>query len=337
MGDDTKQLFKHLFAGNTQLWAIAVLLFVTSAVIIFSAIAQRAYGHPVNYLIPYERHVIHILIGFTTMWCAQAFSYRRWRKSWWVIGFIALAGLLYIIFLMATKHGDEINGAIRAFRIGPVDFQPNEVAKFALILFLSDQLTLYQEDHQMSWKRYFTWLGVIGVICLPIALQNLSTSLILFATCLIMLYVGRVPMKYLWTTAGLLTVLATLLVGLFLILPADKLPGRAGTHKNRIERFVSKFSSSDEQQPLVFNDENRQIMNCKVAVANGKTPSGPGNSHRREFMQLPYSDCVFAVAVEEWGWWAVAWLILLYMWLYIQSGRLAHKCHYLLLTRGIRC
>ena len=57
MGDDTKQLFKHLFAGNTQLWAIAVLLFVTSAVIIFSAIAQRAYGHPVNYLIPYERHL----------------------------------------------------------------------------------------------------------------------------------------------------------------------------------------------------------------------------------------------------------------------------------------
>ncbi|MBP5260360.1 MAG: FtsW/RodA/SpoVE family cell cycle protein [Paludibacteraceae bacterium] len=326
MEGDTKQLFRHLFAGNKLLWTIAVLLFATSLIIIFSAIAQRAYGHPVNYLLPYEHHFMHILFGFFVMWCAQAVSYRRWRKAWWFIGIVALGGLLYVIALTLNNPDMAVNGAIRSFRIGPIDFQPNEVTKFALILFLADQLTLYQEDQSMTWKRFFTWFGVIGGFCALIAVQNLSTSIILFVVCMLVLYVGRVDMKYLGTGIAIVATGITIGALLIMVIPDKKLPGRTLTWKHRMENLLGDKQEEKEQEVLKFTDKNRQIMNCKVAVANGKTPCGPGNSHRREFMQLPYSDCVFAVAVEEWGWWAVGWITTLYLWLFMLCGRMARKC-----------
>jgi cell division protein FtsW len=119
-----------------------------------------------------------------------------------------------------------------------------------------------------------------------IALSNLSTAIILFATCLLIMFIGRVPMKFIGMLiiVGLLSVTAGLAAG-----------SRLGTMIKRVSAFWNGMNGKDADIPY-------QLQQGYVAIASGGlTGNGPGQSIHADFLPHAYSDFIFAVIIEEYG------------------------------------
>src|SRR5207248_486808 len=146
-----------------------------------------------------------------------------------------------------------------------------------------------KQDNIKDFKSAFlpVMLPVL-IICGLILPANLSTAAVLFTTCLVLMFIGRVNMKYIFSLLGAGLLCLTLFIAIALI---SKNTGRVGTWKNRIENFLNKDS-----------DGNYQIQQAKIAIATGGIQGkGPGHSTQRNFLPHPYSDFIYAVIVEEYG------------------------------------
>jgi cell division protein FtsW len=196
-------------------------------------------------------------------------------------------GLLVAIplLLFAFFFGPNINDSKRWIVIPLINqqFQPSDLAKLALIANIAAMLARRQSAiTRANWKE--TLLPILfwcGLVCGLIALSNISTSLILLATCMLLMYFGRVPVKFL----GIL-----LLVGVLAGTLALALGSRGKTAVGRIERFLDR-TNLDYQTEQSF-----------IAIANGGIIGrGMGKSHQKNFLPHPYSDFIYAVILEEYG------------------------------------
>jgi cell division protein FtsW len=186
--------------------------------------------------------------------------------------------------------GAEASG--RTFSLGPISFQPAELAKISLILFVSRLLANNQDQEKKPSRKTFLWiLGISGTVCLAISMANFSTAALLFATIIILLFIGRVPMKFLLATAG--AGIAVVVAFYFLSTVVDL--GRIGTVRGRIDRFIHGDPSSEIGMT--------QAEYAEMAIyRGGRLGSGPGGSEVRNFMAAAYNDFIFAILVEEYGW-----------------------------------
>jgi cell division protein FtsW len=155
------------------------------------------------------------------------------------------------------------------------------------------------------------------VVCGLILLSNFSTSAILFATCLILIFVGRVRTKY------ILSLLAVMLVtgGMFYLI-AKKVPGigRFKTVESRIETFLG--IKSEKTPDNVF-----QVNQAKIAIATGGIVGKfPGNSTQRNILPQAFSDFIFAIIIEEYGLIGAIVIIFLYLIILYRGIRIASKC-----------
>ena len=120
-----------------------------------------------------------------------------------------------------------------------------------------------------------------GIICGLIALTDLSGAVLLFSTCMIIMFVGRVPIKYLF---------ALVLIGIIAGAVALYAGQRLGTATHRIEMFFDK------------SEVPYQAEQSYIAIAmGGVAGKGPGNSTQRNTLPHPYSDFIYAIIVEEYG------------------------------------
>jgi cell division protein FtsW len=131
-----------------------------------------------------------------------------------------------------------------------------------------------------------------GVICGLIALSNLSTAIILFLTCMLLMFIGRIPMKY---------ILMLFMVGILAGSIALAIGQRFETAVSRVSAFVNK-------------EDPYQVQQGYIAMATGGLfGKGPGNSEQRNFLPTPYSDFIFAILIEEYGLIGGLTVILLYL------------------------
>lgn len=169
-----------------------------------------------------------------------------------------------------------------------VEFQTSDIAKFALIVYISRILSLSQENEEsltLAFKRIIIPVGIICGLILP---SNFSTSFLLFFTSLVLMFIGRIPAKKLFSSVGILIGIMVFLVMLAFLAPNV---GRLGTWKNRIESFWNDKGGDDYQANL-----------AKTAIAtSGLVGKGPGNSSVRYSLPQAYSDFIFAIILEEWG------------------------------------
>jgi cell division protein FtsW len=125
----------------------------------------------------------------------------------------------------------------------------------------------------------------IGIICALIGLANMSTAILLLSTCLLIMFIGRVPLKYL---------LVVVMVGVLGLTAAIFLGQRGETFQSRITDFIES-SSDDSKIPF-------QAEQSYIAIATGGiTGKGPGNSEQRNSLPHPYSDFIYAIIIEEYG------------------------------------
>jgi cell division protein FtsW len=140
----------------------------------------------------------------------------------------------------------------------------------------------------------------VVVVCGLILPANFSTAAVLFMTCLVIMFIGRINIKYLASLIGVGVLAFGLFIGIAYLVGYS---GRIETWKTRIESFANGES-----------DSNYQVEQGKIAIATGGLiGKGPGNSTQRNFLPHPYSDFIFAIIIEEYGLIGGAFVLILYL------------------------
>lgn len=284
--------------GDKVIWSVAIILSVISLLVVYSAVSAPAFkfygGNTEKFLI---KHFVFVVGALVVMWIAHMIPYRYYSPL--SRGFLLLSIFLLVITLI---FGVEINGAKRWLVIPLINiqFQPSDFAKFALIANLASMLAKRQraiEDKRLVWQM-MSWIG--AVICL-IGLQDLSSALLLLFTSLVVLFIGRVPMKIFFQI---------LIGGLMFIGLAFMVGARGKTAMSRISNWINGVENAQD----VTNSIPDQLQYAYMAIARGGiTGVGPGNSTMRYFLPEAFSDFVFPICIEEYGMFLGLAIMLMYL------------------------
>nr|WP_301539593.1 FtsW/RodA/SpoVE family cell cycle protein [Paenibacillus sp. NEAU-GSW1] len=299
--------------------AILVCMMVISAVLIRSATHGNSL-YP-NYDI---KTLIYYAAGFCVVFFVTLFDYRLFLKSWHVLYGIGISLLILVYFF-----GSEINGAKGWFKLPGVDFlfQPAEIMKIILIIGIAYLMGRRQGD-RLTFTQDL--LPVAAFAFLPFALvmiqPDLGNAIIYLVIVLGMLWIGNV--KYTHVLIGLTAVIAALVLfyTLFNTFNAeiyDYLNDHGKKHwHQRINTFINPEAASQ--------DDKHQSENAKIAIGSGGLSGDgymQGDMLKGKFIPYPYSDSIFVVIGEEFGFQGSAVLLLLYFLLIYRMILIAFKCY----------
>ncbi len=290
--------------GDRWIWLIIILLSMISILAVYSATGTLAYkqGKAVEKIL-LTKHIIFVVMGIAMIYISHLLDYKYYAGISKVLMIITLPLLVYTLVF-----GTSLNDASRWVKIPFIGltFQTSDLAKLALITFLARMLTKKQENIKDVKKAFLPIMGSVCVVFILIALANLSTALMLFGVSILLLIIGRISIKQIgMVCAG----------GLVLLMFVIFLGPRRETYKSRIQSFL--------HPELQHSDKTYQADHAKMALAKGGVfGTGPGNSIERNFLPHPYSDFIFAIIVEEYGFIGGLTIIILYLVLLYRCVRI---------------
>jgi len=236
-------------------------------------------------------HAIRVLVGLTLMIVFAKIDYRVWQGTSATVLLVAI-GFLLLVLVMGT----EIKGASRWVRLGPVNFQPSELAKFALVIHTASLLSTNRASLQ-TWKKGLVPILIwVLPVCILIALQpNLSTASVIFLIVMVMMFMADVNFKLL---AGVIAG-GVAVASLYAV-----------SAEYRLNRLVAFFGQGTGDEPVRY-----QLNQALIAFGNGGiTGVGPGQSRQRDwFLPESYGDFIFSIVGEEYGFLGVSLLILAFI------------------------
>jgi len=276
--------------GDRYIWLIVVLLAFTSILAVYSStfsLAFRSAGGNTEYYL--FKHGIIWLISMGVIYVIHKVHFKYLNGPAMILVWITAPLLVYTLI-----WGVEINDASRWIQIPLINltFQPSDLAKLTLVLYLAKMIVSRQKDIKDFWSGFVPLILPVVVICGLVAPADLSTAILLFITSMILLFVGRVNMTHL---GGFLALCAfgVLIAGTILYITPDSAiqnKGRLLTWKNRVETFVNP------------NETPYQVQETKKAIANGGVfGQGPGQGMQKNYLPHSYSDFIYAVIIEEYG------------------------------------
>jgi len=298
------------------IWAVVLMLSFISLLAVYSSTGSLAYRMEKNTSYYLIKQVMVLGLGLVITYWVHNVNYTKFAKVAVVLYLISLPLLIYTLFF-----GTSLNEGSRWIKLPVVNltFQTSDLAKLALFMFLARTLSIRQNVIKDMKEGFVPVLVPVLLTCALIAPANLSTALMLGATCTIVFFIGRVQVKHLLLLAmvGLIGVTA-----LFFISKVTGF-GRAKTWEQRIEDFAGG-KKKDGKEGDVF-----QVQQAKIAIANGGlTGRGPGNSLQRNFLPHPYSDFIYSIIIEEYGivgGMLIMFLYLLFLW---RSILIFKRCPY---------
>ena len=318
-------LLKNIFKGDKIIWIIFLCLCLISIIEVFSAASTLTYKSG-DHWGPITQHSIILMIGAIVVVLMHNIPY-KWFQVFPVFLYPISVVLLAFVTLMGVITGDRVNGAARWMSFMGLQFQPSELAKMAVIIAVSFILSKKQDDEGANPKAFKYIMILTGLVCMLIAPENLSTAMLLFGVVVLMMFIGRVAFKKLAMLLGGLALAGCLGVIFLLAIPKDTdIPflHRFDTWKSRITNFTEK----EEVPAAKFDiDKDAQIAHARIAIATSNViGKAPGNSIQRDFLSQAFSDFIFAIIIEELGLVGGAFVVILYIWLLVRTGRIAQKC-----------
>ncbi|MBO4568106.1 MAG: FtsW/RodA/SpoVE family cell cycle protein [Bacteroidales bacterium] len=308
--DTVVEKTKNLFQGDKVIWMVVAILTFMSLLTVYSAsesVANRSYhGNNAFVLL---RHAVMLMLGLACMFGASRLNYKRYSRLLLLLFWIAIPLLVYTLFF-----GQNLNHAQRVIGIAGVTFQTSDLAKIALIGYLARVLTLRRDQldnyKELGIRVMLPILVIVGLI-FP---ENFSTAAMLFATSIVMMFLSKVKMKYIFAFIGVIVVAGSIFMLISFAFAKDN---RSVTWVNRIERF---FSSSEEEAD---DTANFQVLQAKIAIAGGSViGKGPGKSTQRNVLPHPYSDFIYAMVLEEYGLVGGVFVLALYLVLLFRATRI---------------
>lgn len=299
--------------GDKVVWLVVLLLAILSILAVYSSIVTLAYkyqgGDTLYYLF---KHGIILVVGFGLMILAHNLNYKYYSR----ISQIAII-ITIPLLLLTLLTGANINDASRWLVIPVINqtFQTSDLAKLALIMYLA-RLLYKKQDNIKDFKSAFVPIMLpVLMVCGLIFPANFSTAAMLFTTSLVIMFIGRVNIKYVLSLIGIGIGCLLLLLSIASAKP-DLLP-RLGTWVSRIETFTQGGDS----------DSNYQADQAKIAIATSGVVigKGPGGSTQRNFLPHPYSDFIYAIIIEEYGLIGGLAVIILYLILFYRGIKIAQR------------
>ena len=237
--------------------------------------------------------------------------------------------------IYTLMFGSRLNSANRWITLPVINMtmQTSDLAKLALFMYLSLQLSRKQNVIKDFKKGFLPIIIPVVIICALIAPANLSTALLVGATSFMLMFIGRVNTKHLLVSIGVAMIPIVILFAIAVStydkenhrtkeLPGIFDAGRVKTWISRIQTFV--YSSKNDETEKTY-----QINQAKIAIANGGwLGKGPGNSEARNFLPHSYSDFIYAIIIEEYGFMGAAFMVFIYLLFLYRCIRLYRKCPY---------
>lgn len=299
--------FLKTLQGDRVIWLVVALLSVFSILAVYSATGTLEYQSKSSnsYIM---KHIVLLCGGLVLMYLAHYLHYLRYSQWAPILITIAVPLLVYTLFF-----GVNINDARRwiALPILNMTFQTSDFAKLALIMYVARTISSKQEYIKDLKSAFIPIIIPVVVICGLIAPADLSTAMLLFLTCILLMFMGRVATKYIImlafmgiATFGLLVVLADTFPALNEIIRLD-------TWTQRVDDFRTD------------TEGGFQVEQGKMAIAEGGFVGvGPGNSFQRNYLPSAYADFIYAIIVEEYGLLGSAIILILYLTLFFRCVRL---------------
>lgn len=309
-----QELIDKYLKGDRTIWTVVILLTLASTVIALSASSNMAYRLTEGNATPFWfKHVATLVAGFVVMIYLQHFKFKYFSRisqmGIWVAG---------VLLLMTLLFGKNINSAQRWI----MGFQPSDLAKIVLILYVARLLTIKQDKLHDFKEGVLPLIIPIAGICILILPADFSTAFMLGAASFILLFVGGVKIKHLMAVVGGAVLLFMMLI---MINKATGILPRAATWESRMVAF---FGGSDNETETEDDKvDNYQANQAKAAVVNGGLfGTKPGRGNIKNDMYSSQSDFVFSTIIEEFGsLFGGLILILLYLTFFFRSIRVALK------------
>ncbi len=335
----------NIFKGDKVIWMVFFLLCMISIVEVYSASSTLSYKGG-NYWAPLLKHGGMLFIGFIVMIVVMNIKCRYFKIA--TLPALVLSVLMLIGVLLT---GGVTNGASRWIEVMGIQFQPSELGKGALVLAVAQILSAMQTEAGAAKKAFKYILFLSATIIIPISFENLSTALLASLTVLLMMFVGRVPLKQIGKLLGVGALTVVFALALVMAVGTDeeknapkqnlteqttlveeeteenfigKLFHRADTWKARINRFLNNEYVAPKDYDL---DKDGQIGHANIAIASSNIlGKGPGNSNERDFLSQAFSDFIYAIIIEEMGIIGAFFVAFLYIVILMRSGQIAGRC-----------
>ena len=289
--------------GDRTIWGVVLALSLSSVLVVYSTAGW-------HFLFS---HIIKLLLGLFAIYVVHKIKFKYFSKIG-QIGFLFSLFLLVLVLLI----GVSVNGASRWLQIANLQFQPSDVAKLAILVYMARQISK-QRDYLHDFKELFWYvLGPLTLVCFLILPNNFSTSALVFINGLVLMFVGKIRIKFIAAIIGFAFVGALTIYATAKFTPlGTKIMPRSATWVSRIDSFFVD-ADGDEQT------KDFQQTQALVAIQNGgMTGVGPGKSTQRNILPYSSSDFIYAIIIEEYGLFGGVLALLFYLILMFRAIRIA--------------
>ncbi len=296
-----------LFRGDKIVWVVFLLLSIISLVSVYSSIGLYAYS--MNGAGPtglFFKHLVIVAATYVVVILLSRVNYRYFSRfamlGYWVS--------LVLLAVMLALHGRWM----RLPLIG--QFQPSEIAKVVLIVFVARMLALKKEQagEISTFLMLLIYIAPVVLLVLP---ENFSTAALIFLSAYMVMLFGGVKRKYWWRL--LLVAVAVVGVAMFVMLKT----GESSSALERSETWVNRVDRWLNPNPEELSQENM----AKMAIARGGVfGAGIGNTVHARLMTQAHNDFIYAIIIEETGMIGAIVVFVLYSIFYFRCIRLAWRC-----------
>ncbi len=308
-----------VFRGDRTIWVVFMLLSIVSLVEVYSSIGLFAYsmaggGSPAGFFL---KHLLIVVATWGVVIAASHVNYRYFSR-FALLGFWMSVVMLAVVLMMGGRW-------VRMPVVG--QFQPSEVAKVMLVLFVARVIALKKEQvaDLGSFLSLLIYILLVVVLVLP---ENFSTAALIFLSCYLMMLFGGVNRRWWWR----LMLGGLLLVGIGLGITYMKYEKSqyAGQDEPRQEQLLERSSTWGHRIYSWINpdpDELSQENMARMAIARGGlVGKGPGNTVHARLMTQAHNDFIYAIIIEETGMIGGLLVFVLYSVFYFRCIRLSWKC-----------
>ena len=292
--------------GDRVIWSIVAILAFCSVLAVYSSSSTIAFqnkgGNTEYYLL---KQIFILSIGLLITYTCYLIHYKRFNT--WAPYMLAV---IVPLLLFTLFFGVNVNNASRWIMLPGIGmtFQTSDLAKIALITYVARSISSKQDYISDFQSAFMPIIIPVILVFMLIAPADLSTASILCVTCLIMMFIGRVAMKYIFLLifCGLVAFAAMIVIG-------KAVPQFGG----RIDTWSARLRNYNEGK------DYEQVKLSKMAIAKGGIiGNGPGNSVQKNYLPMAYTDYVYAVIIEEYGLVGAILMMSLFLMLFFRVVRL---------------
>lgn len=296
--DDTKPKIK-LPKFDSALFVIILVMLAYGVIMVFSASYPAALQKTGNSFHFISKHMVFVVVGIIVAYGLSFLDYHFYRRLALIL-FIVSTVLLVLTPLIGEDYGTF---ATRWLRIGPVDFQPSEIAKFAIIVVFSHLIAANYKRMKQFKYGIIPFIICLAVFCGLLYLQpHLSAIVLIAGIGVIMMFVGGTKITHLLSLAGC----GVAVVGVAFLAKGfgDSTDHVAG----RLEAWLDPFSD-------LLGDGYQTVQSLVAIGSGGVMGKGIGMSVQKHsgYLPEPYNDYIFSIIVEELGLIGALFVILLFV------------------------